>query len=759
MISEIRSVKAIGKFDTSFKAVKLRKFSIVYADNGRGKSMLAAILRSLSTNNPRIIAERRTLGSTGVPEVRLLIDRSQVNFLNGKWNALVANLEVFDAAFVATNVYSGDSVQPDHTRNLYNFVLGTQGVTLAQKVSELDQKCRAKQTEIRTLEQELRRHIAEAINLKQFLKLKQDPRIDDRIDSKIAEIATLKESEAIATRSLLDKLTLPVIPLEALKTLLAKSLPDISREAEQVTLQHIADCLDDTGRNWLETGLLYVRDDICPFCGAPLLGSSLIKAYEAYFDKAYTDLKEEISQFTSSVRRLLAEDQILDVQRIIASNDTLAEFWSDHVSTKYPTISFQRIADIRKTIRSLLIADLDRKAASPLEELEPAPELIAGLHTYRELLAEILKYDGTVHSVNTLIADKKTAVSTGSLDRARKELQKLKCQKLRFRDDIAALCSDYEAAAASRRELLKQKKETKKELDIEADSLLGTYQQTINDYLERCGVGFRIVNTKTSYSGGKPRAGYCLEINAEQVQLTSPKESSDVPCFRNTLSEGDKSTLAFAFFLARLDQDPHIADKIIVFDDPASSLDANRCQFTRKQIVRIGTIAHQVIVLTHDVHLARKLWDGVWEKDKIALQITRAGPRCSVIAPCDLLEMTRGEYFANYSALADYLETGPRDTAHLRDVARSIRPLLEGTLCVSMSETTFLREIVYNGGRRKDQSWQTNKQPNNKVNTKPRSQILKWCRKRNVASSRPSTNCVSSKKPMPALNPARSEHC
>src|SRR3546814_14723633 len=81
------------------------------------------------------------------------------------------------------------------------------------------------------------------------------------------------------------------------------------------------------------------------------------------------------------------------------------------------------------------------------------------------------------------------------------------------------------------------------------------------------------------------------------------------------MSAGDKNTFALAFFLSQLKRDPHIANKIVVFDDPFTSLDDFRRAMTAKEIVRAGETAKaaQVIVLSHDkffLDAVRKLIHG-----------------------------------------------------------------------------------------------------------------------------------------------------
>jgi hypothetical protein len=47
----------------------LGRLTLVYAENGRGKTTLAAILRSLTSGDPIPIAERRRLAALHLPHV------------------------------------------------------------------------------------------------------------------------------------------------------------------------------------------------------------------------------------------------------------------------------------------------------------------------------------------------------------------------------------------------------------------------------------------------------------------------------------------------------------------------------------------------------------------------------------------------------------------------------------------------------------------------------------------------------------------
>jgi uncharacterized protein YhaN len=60
MINRILQIKNVGKFvNFSSKGdIEFRKMTLVFGENGRGKTMLAAILRSLGTGDPTSLLKR-----------------------------------------------------------------------------------------------------------------------------------------------------------------------------------------------------------------------------------------------------------------------------------------------------------------------------------------------------------------------------------------------------------------------------------------------------------------------------------------------------------------------------------------------------------------------------------------------------------------------------------------------------------------------------------------------------------------------------
>lgn len=104
MIDRIGLIRNIGQFDSvsSGANIPLARLTVVYAENGRGKTTLAAVLRSLATGDPVPIAERRRLAAQHPPHVVLDCDGGPpaAMFQNNAWNRTVPNLVVFDDIFV-----------------------------------------------------------------------------------------------------------------------------------------------------------------------------------------------------------------------------------------------------------------------------------------------------------------------------------------------------------------------------------------------------------------------------------------------------------------------------------------------------------------------------------------------------------------------------------------------------------------------------------------------------------------------------------
>ena len=141
MINNLQLIRNVGCFNsvTTAANIALGRLTLIYAENGRGKTTLAAILRSLATGDAIPIVERRRLAAQHPPHVIIGCagELPAAMFQNGAWSRTLANMVVFDDVFVDQNVYSGLVVGVDHRQNLHELILGAQGVALHQQLQNL----------------------------------------------------------------------------------------------------------------------------------------------------------------------------------------------------------------------------------------------------------------------------------------------------------------------------------------------------------------------------------------------------------------------------------------------------------------------------------------------------------------------------------------------------------------------------------------------------------------------------------------------
>ncbi|MBM4440854.1 MAG: AAA family ATPase [Candidatus Rokubacteria bacterium] len=231
-----------------------------------------------------------------------------------------------------------------------------------------------------------------------------------------------------------------------------------------------------------------------------------------------------------------------------------------------------------------------------------------------------------------------------------------------------------QTAIAQKDALDHEKDGLKKKLDNYAKDVMAQYEKTINRLLGEFQAGFRITGTSQSYAGGPVSSTYKLVINDTPIDLGNAATSLETPSFRNTLSSGDKSTLALAFFLAKLEHDAEKAAQIVVFDDPFNSQDGFRKDCTIQKIKRCGTACAQVIVLSHDPDFIKRIWDRLEPAERKCLKLARVGMRDTNIIELDIEEATQAAYKSQRKVLLDYYHDSKGE---MRDVVQKIRPVLE----------------------------------------------------------------------------------
>jgi wobble nucleotide-excising tRNase len=684
MIRKIISIKNVGRFENCAwrGGAQFESMGLIYAENGRGKSTFCDVLRSLQTGSGDIILGRKRLGATGDSEVAILADgNAKLTFKAGSWDSKKPEIAIFDSRFVHENVYAGDSIDHDHKKNLYRIIVGEAGVKLAEKVDALDIKARDSSKDAKNKLDLLTAKLPVGTNLKAFDKIAADQTIKQKIatkedELKNAELAAKRSSE-IKTKGQLVELTLPTFP-NNFETLLAEKLPALAEQAEKSLREHLANHTHNATETWLSEGLAYQKDESCPFCGQSTTNLPLISAYQAYFDAAYQTLKDKLSDTQKSVEANFGEKIALAAQKTLGDNSTLGEFWRQlgpGAQVAIPDLG--SYAAILSELRNRSVELLRLKIAAPLEATPLSQEYKNALASFEKLETDRKSYNSALKEFNKAIADYKAKQGAVDLSKLKSELAELKLIELRHTPPIIDAINAWKAAEKEKTRLNDEKSTAKTDLDTHGATVLSVHEKRINDLLKMFAAGFRISGTERSYAGGKPSSSYKLQINNVDVELGDENTPKSSPSFGNTLSAGDRSTLALALFIAQLERDPNLKDKIVVFDDPFTSQDRSRRTATQTLICTLAKQVRQVLVLSHDPHFLRTVWDsykgGAGAK---CFQFTRMANGTSV-SEWEIEQETAGEYVKKHRVLWDYRYNSSVSTASAREVAQTIRPVLE----------------------------------------------------------------------------------
>ncbi len=608
MLKKFVSIRNVGVFRNSPASgdTEMRKLTLVHGDNGRGKTTLCAILRSLRTGDATLVLERKTLDGTGDPHVKMLISGGIAEFKDGEWNSTCDHLAVFDADFIAANVYSGDAITHDHKRNLCRVVLGSEGVKLAESYDAIDARERIAGNALSAAKTALQKLVPKGMTLDVFIGLVEDPEVDQRIADKKAELAVIKDAAAIQQKGSLGKLALADLPAN-LTTLLAKTVDGVGADAEERVRKHVeAHKMGADGERWLSDGLGYVAGDNCPFCSQTLGASPIIGPLRSFFSEAYAKFQEELTNLGTAVAAVSNDAVMLKAQKIIADNAARVEFWKKYTDMPAPSLLFDdRIQPATRKLRDTINSLVTKKIGSPLVAIAMTAEADGAVKDWKKLREEMVAYNAAVDAFNAEIAEVKKASGSKSSAAIEQGLVTLEARKTRHGEGGVPAVKTYREAVAAKTAVEKAKGKAKADLDAYNDKVIGVYQSTVNDMLTRFGAAFSLARVRIEYTGRTPRAGFAFGLRGVEVEPGGENTPAGTPCFRNTLSSGDRSTLALAFFMAQVKNRKDLADLIVVFDDPFTSLDEFRQQWTCFAIRRLAEKATQVIVLSHCLEFLR----------------------------------------------------------------------------------------------------------------------------------------------------------
>ncbi len=674
MITKVTKLQGIGTLHAPLTSgpLLLKKKTIIFGENGRGKTTFVAVHRSLATGDVVPLRQRMSIKGTNPQVAQVLIGQDPHDLSNGKWNKPHPQISFFDAAFIEENVYTGTTVIADHRKNLLSFALGEEGVKFANRVDKLAGKITTSRNFEIQKRADVQPFIKNAMTPEVFLKL--DPpgeNAPSELEGKRRTLDALLRASTLAQLQTLSPISFEEVTAVRLSEVLGGGLDSISRDAETKMKNHLR--ATHATEEWISKGTDFDSGDRCPYCAQDLRNSEIAPIYPVYFSAAYREYKEGLVSAIEASQASYSAQKQASIRSTVDGNRSRLLQWKEFLPEARIDFDLKSVTDGIESARAALQAVARRKLADPLEKIAPTTEENEKLNAISSIVTIIDDYNAAIVGINSAIQELRNCAQTGNADEAKAEVSNLENRIARHSASAKSACEAWRDAIAAREALETEKAKAKNELDKYTSAFLLKYKDAINQHLKACGTSFKISTLRTAYQGGTARCEYGIELLGVPVDLAN-KPSSPIT-FESAMSQGDKSALAFAFFLARLESDPTRSSRIVIFDDPLSSLDGRRRRYTRKKIAELSNQVAQTIVLSHEEATVADIARRLGESECSLFELRQQGDYSS-FAPTTLKEITANEYAKCFEILSQFLSGNGR----AEEVVKAVRPFLEMNL-------------------------------------------------------------------------------
>ncbi|MCH8517021.1 MAG: AAA family ATPase, partial [Cyclobacteriaceae bacterium] len=369
--------------------------------------------------------------------------------------------------------------------------------------------------------------------------------------------------------------------------------------------------------DWVNQGRSYIQEDVdtCPFCQQPTINEDFKNQLENWFDETYlNDIK--------AIRELKQEYNLLTQNLINELND----IETNQKNLKDTKLNVDKFSAYLKTLISQNTTNsefLNNKIKEPsrsieLVSLKEQLDLIANL--IKDANDEIKKHNDIVANFNAEKSDLIQSIWKYIIEEFRTDITKYLSDKLGLETGITALQTQLTAKLTEFSTLQGEIQNLSKNVT----SIQPTVDE-INTLLRSYGfLNFEIVPT--------------AEKGFYQIQ----REDGEIA--ETTLSEGEITFITFLYFLQRAKggetEESVNEERILVIDDPISSLDSNVLFVVStliKEIIKnvksdVGNIK-QIILLTHNVYFHKEVsYEGLNRKgEKSQFWILRKNNKVSAI--------------------------------------------------------------------------------------------------------------------------------
>ncbi|GAA9131949.1 AAA family ATPase [Helicobacter pylori] len=613
-IKKIKSFKAFCGLD-AIEMGEFKDYNVIFGNNGCGKTSLTRAFELLIPKNKHI-EKYRTISTTESPSIEFKCkDKSYKIEPNSNIGAPSFKVEIYNSDFLHNNApfnsEFGLKKLDDDTIILEGSVLGEETKEINQlknckeKVEKRQKKIKDENS-VETLsakqESEIKKYDEEIEKIRKKVTSKTIQIILDEI--KINNICEVSKNKFKVQEDALTNLEKDFDELdEAMKKfddLKEMELPkdyqtikdkleslfsfDIDKEAGQVS-EEIKEHMSKVGREFIEKGIELQKkmpDNACPFCTQEIT-NNIIQVYTSYFNKRIEQFNQNSLEVSGTLKKILEQ---WNIKEILQSFERFEPFMKKDSSTNKE--SLKNALEQIKVLLEKLQKEVDKKWG--VKNKEKFQE------TDKKLLENYEKFQKCVDETRNILKQKKEQKE--KLEKLKTELKEARIKKAKH--DSYDWQKSKEEAERKLSVLNCRHERLNRLLEKINKKLKGLYDQkrpdieTINNYLKALNL--------PKYSLDKD---YRIVLNSDALENSKANI---------ILSDGEKTTLAFAYFLARLKlfyKKEDLKNLVVVIDDPISSLDEQRIYNTTCLVAKIDQeLAReklsneenkaQVFVLTHN---------------------------------------------------------------------------------------------------------------------------------------------------------------
>lgn len=580
-ISKLRQLRNVGIFSNHVHGAAtpdFRRYNLVYGFNGSGKTTLSRVFQSLG-------AEQLSIHLPEGGELTVELTDGTVIKADSLKSGISSRIVVFNLDFINDNlIWTSGSAKPV-------FYIGTaQGNALKhlqllekrvvprnQAAAAAEKDCRARDREFSTLKAEIGKLVAEELSLGRrynATNVETDYQSFDQLDAR-----ALTEDERKARKTLINRDAPPPnlifnrpAPL-ASAAAIRDALATCSRSLGGIMIEALERHPGMAG--WVKAGLDYHVGNAlaeCLHCGQPLTPDR-VALLQASFDDSYEAHVREIQDSRTQIGNLM--EALRAMSEALPAGELPADL-AERFRTARADLqgAGNRCFAILRAIR----LGLDEKGKAPNLAVAPAlPEPPEGIGAIDQAIQEAISAIMEVIETHNMRNGRFAAEQAD----ARKELKGHHLLEARTR--YTALRASVQDASALR------------DVRSALAASLGRRVAEVRDRLRSHGPAVETINKLLKAFLG--HGELALSSDGEGYRIQRRGRNAVGP-----LSEGERTAVAFCYYLTKLEEDGRKRkDVIAIVDDPISSLDTKALNYAFGLLKRTLTEASQLIVLTHNM--------------------------------------------------------------------------------------------------------------------------------------------------------------